>query len=83
MCLDYLNNQNFENVLAKNRSNVSKTEWETIKSLKENYSTVIEEADKGRIVVVINKIRYYSIILKILQDKMIYKKQTKIMTKKF
>lgn len=78
MCLDYLNNQNFENVLAKNRSNVSKTGWETIKSLKENYSIVIEEADKGGIVVVINKIRYYSIILKILQDKMIYKNKQKL-----
>ena len=45
--VDHLNNQNFNNAATKNKSNISKNEWEAIKSLKENDSVVIKEADKG------------------------------------
>ena len=44
---DYLNNQNFDIALTKNKSNISKNEWEAIKLLKENDSIVIKETDKG------------------------------------
>ena len=45
--VDYLNNQNFDIALTKNKSNISKNDWEAIKSLKENDSIVITETDKG------------------------------------
>ena len=67
--VSYLSNQNFDNIVTKNKSNISKNEWEAIKSLKENDSIVIKEADKkGRTVVLIKKIHYYSIVVKIIQD---------------
>ena len=53
--VDYLNNQTFDNAATKNKSNISKNEWKTIKSFKENDSVVIKEADKGGAVVVMNK----------------------------
>ena len=31
---DYLNNQNFDDAATKSKSNISKNEWEAIKSLK-------------------------------------------------
>ena len=66
--VDYLNNQIFDNAVTKNKSDISKNEWETIKSLKENDSIVIKEADKGGANVVMNKTHYYSMVVKILQD---------------
>ena len=45
--VDYLNYQNFDIALTKNKSNISKKDWEAIKSLKENDSIVIKETDKG------------------------------------
>ena len=30
--VEYLNNQNFDNAATKNKSNISKNEWEAIKS---------------------------------------------------
>ena len=72
--VDYLSNQNFDNTATKNKSNISKNEWEAIKSLKENDSIVIKEADKGGAVVVMNKTHYYSMVVKILQDEVTYKK---------
>ena len=81
--VDYLNNQNFDNAATKNKSNISKNEWEAIKSLKENDSIVIKEADKGGAVVVMNKTHYYNIVVKILQDEETYKKPMTIVTKKF
>ena len=64
--VDYLNNQNFDNAATKNKATISKNEWEAIKSLKENDSIVIKEADKGGTVVVMNKTHYYSMIVKII-----------------
>ena len=61
--VDYLNNQNFDNAATKNKSNISKNEWEAIKSLKENDSIVIKEADKSGTVVVMNKTHYYNMLL--------------------
>ena len=72
--VDYLNNQNFDNPVTKNKSNLSKNEWEAMKSLKENDSIVIKEADKGGAVVVMNKTHYYNMVVKILQDEVTYKK---------
>ena len=66
--VDYLNNQIFDNAVTKNKSDISKNEWEAIKSLKENDSIVIKEADKGGANVVMNKTHYYSMVVKILQD---------------
>ena len=80
--VDHLNNQNFNNAATKNKSNISKNEWEAIKSLKENDSVVIKEADKGGTVVVMNKTHYYSIVVKILQDEEIYKKTNENCDKK-
>ena len=72
--VDYLNNQHFDNAATKSKSDISKNEWEAIKSLKENDSIVIKEAGKGGAVVVMNKTHYYSMVVKILQDEVIYKK---------
>ena len=58
--------------MTKNKSNISKNKWETIKSLKENDSIVIKEADKGGAVVVMNKTHYYNMAVKILQDEVTY-----------
>ena len=82
LVVDYLNNQNFDNAATKNKSNISKNEWEAIKSLKENDSIVIKEADKGGAVVVMNKTHYYSMVVKILQDKVTYKKTNEYCDKK-
>ena len=62
--VDYSNNQNFDNAATKNKSNFSKNDWEAIKSLKENDSIVIEEADKGGAVAVMNKTYYYNKVIK-------------------
>ena len=80
--VDYLNNQNFDNAAIKNKSNISKNEWEAIKSLRENDSIVINEADKGGAVVVMNKTHYYNIVVKILQDEETYKKTNQNCDKK-
>ena len=80
--VDYLNNQNFDKTASKNKSDISKNEWEAIKSLKENDSIVIKEADKGGAVVVMNKTHYYSMVVKILQDEVTYKKTNEYCDKK-
>ena len=80
--VDYLNNQNFDNAATKNKSSISKSEWGAIKSLKENDSIVIKEADKGGAVVVMNKTHYYNIVVEILQDKETYKKNNENCDKK-
>ena len=80
--VDHLNNQHFDNAATKNKSNISKNEWEAIKSLKENDSIVIKEADKGGAVLVMNKTHYYSIVVKILQDEEKYKKTNENCDKK-
>ena len=80
--VDYLNNQNFDNAVTKNKSNISKNEWEAIKSLKENDYIVIKEADKGGAVAVMSKTHYYSIVVKILQDEEAYKKTNENCNKK-
>ena len=80
--VDYLNNQSFDMAAIKNKSNISKNEWEAIKSLEENNSIVIKEADKGGAVVVMNKTHYYSMVVKILQDEVTYKKSNENCDKK-
>ena len=55
---DYLSNQNFDNTATKNKSNVSKNEWEAVKSLKENGSVVIKEAAECGAVVVMKNTHY-------------------------
>ena len=45
------------------------------KSIKENDSVVIKEADKGAVVAEINKPHYYNIVVKILQDEVTFKKK--------
>ena len=81
--VDYLNNQNFDKAATKNKSNISKNEWEAIKSLKENDSIVIKETDKGEAVVVMNKTHYYNIVVKILHDEETYKKTDENCDKSF
>ena len=76
------NNQNFDNAATKNKSNISKNEWEAIKSLKENDSIVIKEADKGGAVVVMNKTHCYIMVVKVLQDEVTYKKTNEYCHKK-
>ena len=65
--VDFLNNQKFDNTVTKNKSNISKSEWEATKSLKENDSIIIKEADKGGAVVVMNKSHYYNMIIHMFQ----------------
>ena len=67
-------------MVTKNKSNILKNEWKAVKSLKENDSIVIKEADKGGTVVVMNKSHYYSMVAQILQDEVTYKKPMKIVT---
>ena len=67
----------------KKKSSISKKEWEAIKSLKENDTIVIKEADKDAAVAVMNKTHYYSIVVKILQDEETYKKNNENCDKKF
>ena len=55
---------------------------EVLKSLRENGSIIIKEADKGGAVVVMNKTHYYSIVVKILQDEETYEKTTENCDKK-
>ena len=80
--VNYLDNQNFDNAATKNKPNISKNEWQAIKSLKENDSIVIKEADKVGAVVVLNKTHYYSIVVKILQDEETYEKTNENCEKK-
>ena len=54
-------------------SNLSKEEWQTIKSLTEDKSIVIKKADKGPCAVVWDKLDYLSEAEKQLGDKIIYK----------
>ena len=79
---DYLNNQNFNNAATKSKSNISKNEWEAIKSLKENDSIVLKEADKGGAVVVMSKTHYYKMVGKIHQDEVTNKKNNENCDKK-
>ena len=67
-------------MVTKNKSNILKNEWKAVKSLKENDSIVIKEADKGGTVVVMNKSHYNSMVVEILQDEVTYKKPMKIVT---
>ena len=80
--VDYLSNQNFDNTATKNKSNVSKNEWEAVKSLKENGSVVIKEAAECGAVVVMKNTHYYNIVVKILQDEETYKKTNENCDKK-
>ena len=72
-CCWLFKQKKFDNAATKNKSNISKNEWQGLKLLKENDFIVIKEADKGEAVVVINKTHYYSIVLKIPQDEETYK----------
>ena len=72
----------FDNAATKNKPNISKNEWQAIKSLKENDSIAIKEADKDGAVVVMNKIHYYNIVAKIFQDEETYKKTNENCDKK-
>ena len=67
--IDYSNNQSFEKAATKSKSNISKNEQDSIKLFKKNDSIVIKEADEGGLVLVINKTQYYSMVVKILQNK--------------
>ena len=68
--------------MTKNKSNISKNEWEAIKLLKENDSIVIKEADPGGAVAVINKTHYCSMVVKTLHDEETYKKTNENCDKK-
>ena len=68
--------------MTKNKSNISKNEWEAIKLLKENDSIVIKEADQGGAVAVINKTHYCSMVVKTLHDEETYKKTNENCDKK-
>ena len=54
-------------------SNLSKDEWQTIRSLAEDGSIVIKRADKGLCVVNWDRLNYLSEAAKQLGDKNIYK----------
>ena len=72
--VDFLNNQNFVAKNLKNKSNISKNEWQAINYLKDNKDVIIKEADKGGSVVVMNKKHYHDMIMTHLNDSNIYSK---------
>jgi len=71
--IDYVKQQKFVHKI-KNESNISKDQWKGICTLKNNDKIVIQEADKGGCVVIMNKEHYKEMILTHLNDTATYKK---------
>ena len=62
-------NQQILNNLSKNKANLSKDDWQALKELKNEESSVIKEADKGGSVVLMDSAHYEQMIYKQLEDK--------------
>ena len=71
--IKFLQKQGFFEEHFKNRSNISKHEWQYILNLKKNKDIVIKEADKGGTVVIMNTKNYLRMIIDHLNDERTYK----------
>ena len=71
--IDFLKEQNFSQQ-HKNKSNISKEQWQGIQTLRQNKNLIIKEADKGGCVVLMNKTHYIKMINEHLNDNNTYKK---------
>ena len=66
--IKFLPKQSFYEENFKNKSNISKHEWQDILNLRKNEDIVIKEANKGGAVVVININHYLKMISDPLND---------------
>ena len=71
--IDYLHNHEFNTVAGKNKSNLTKDQWNSILKLQNNKDIIIKEADKGGSVVIMNTTHYCKMIFDNLNDKKTYK----------
>ena len=71
--IKFLQKQSFYEENFKNKSNISKHEWQDILNLKKNKDITIKEADKGEAVVIINTIHYLKMISDHLNDETTHK----------
>ena len=71
--IKFLQKQSFYEENFKDKSNISKHEWQDILNLKKNKDIVIKEADKGGAVVIMNIKHYFKMISDHLNDETTYK----------
>ena len=71
--IKFLQKQSFYKDNFKNKSNISKQEWQDVLNLKKNKDIIIKKADKGRVVVIMNTKH----CLKIISDHLMTKQPTK------
>ena len=71
--IKFLQKQSFYEENFKNKSNISKHEWQDILNLKKNKDIIIKEADKGGAVVIMNTQHYFKMISDHLNDETTYK----------
>ena len=57
-----------------NNQNLKRSEWEAVKSLKDDNSIIIKQADKGGASVIMSKENYKSMVERILNDEVYYTK---------
>ena len=69
----FLQKQSFYKDNFKNKSNISKQEWQDVLNLKKNKDIIIKKADKGRAVVIMNTKHCLKIISDHLNDETTYK----------
>ena len=71
--IKFLQKQSFYEENFKNKSNISKDEWQDILNLKNNKDIIIKEADKGGAVVIMNTKHYFKMISDHLNEEKTYK----------
>ena len=71
--IKFLKKLSFSEENFKNKSNISKHEWQDILNIKKNKDIIIKEADKGGAVAIINTKHYFKIISDHLKNKTNYK----------
>ena len=71
--IKFLQKQSFYKENFKNKSNISKHEWQDILNLKKIKDIIIKEADKGGAVVIMNNKHYLKMISDHLNDETTYK----------
>ena len=57
-----------------NNQNLKRSEWEAVKSLKDDNSIIIKQADKGGASIIMSKENYKSMVERILNDEAYYTK---------
>ena len=70
---NFFQNQSFYKKNFKNKSNISKHEWSDFLNSKKNTNIIINEADKGGAVVIMNTTHYLKMISDHLNDETTYK----------